>query len=403
MELTADIDVAKSLQSASQTPDFEGISALHLREIGSMKWRKYPGTLAAFVAEMDFGVAAPIVESITDVTARGLFGYMPNWLEEELQHSTADWCARSFNWHIEPRSVFPVADVMRAFEFAIEHFSDPNSKIVLMTPAYGPFFQMAALHKREVLEVAMALDGDSWAVDFDALETALNKDDLLVLCNPHNPIGKTYTAAELAEIAQIVDRRQARVFSDEVHAPITYAGHNHMPYASIDDVAAGHALTATSASKAFNLPGLKCAQIIASNEADQATLEALGMAVTHGASNVGAAANTAAYARGGPWLASVVEYLAGNRKELVTEVNKLLPQVKMVLPESTYFGWLDCSALHLDPTAQQFFLERAKVALSDGHTFGAAGHGHVRFNFATSRDIVRQAVMEMSQALSALA
>lgn len=381
-------------------PAFETISVEALREAGSMKWTKYPGTLAAFVAEMDYGLAAPVDEAIRELLDRGLTGYLPAALEHDLKRATAAWHATEYGWQVDADDVFPVADVIRAYEFAIERFSAPGSRVVLMTPAYGPFFLVPALHDREVVEVALSRQGEEWEVDLDALDAALRDGGgLVVLCNPHNPIGKVYSPAEMRDIAEVVERHGARVFSDEIHAPIVHPGRRHTPYASVDPIAAGHTLTATSASKAFNLPGLKCAQIIASNPADRAVLDRLGMAITHGAANPGVVANTAAYTHGRPWLDSVRAHLLGNRDLLLDRLAHELPAVRAGVPEATYFGWLDVSALGLPGNPQQFFLQHAAVALSDGESFGAAGQGYVRFNFAMPRTAIPTAVAAMASAV----
>ncbi|NMM83314.1 aminotransferase class I/II [Rhodococcus sp. SRB_17] len=386
-----------------QVPDFENITVEKLRAAGSMKWTKYPDTIAAFVAEMDYGVATPIAEAVTDLLTKGLLGYLPQWMEHDLQTATAHWCERRYGWNINPDNVFPVADVIQAYQFAIQHFSKPGSKVVLMTPAYGPFFLVPQLQHREVIEVPMLREQDNWAVDYDAIDAAFQAGGgILVLCNPHNPVGKVYTAQELAAIAEIVDRHGGSVFSDEIHAPIVFSGSRHIPYASVNDVAAAHCLTATSASKAFNLPGLKCAQIIATGENFKSRLESLGIVITHGASNMGVVANTAAYNSGEFWLDSVRDYLEGNRDILVDALTEHLPGARIISPDATYFGWIDVRSLNLPGNAQQFFLEQARVALSDGNTFGVTAQGHIRFNFAMQRQVIPEAISAMSAALQRL-
>lgn len=381
-------------------PAFDSITVEGLRSSGSMKWRKYPETIAAFVAEMDFGVAAPVAAAVEDLMHRGLLGYMPRWMEEELQVATAGFYERSYDWDIDPAHVFPTADVIRSYEFAIDLFTPPGGKIVLLTPAYGPFFQVAQLLRREVVEVPMLEHGDAWVVDLDALDAAFaDGGALLVLCNPHNPLGKVYTHDEMVDIAEVVDRHGARVFADEIHSPLIFPGSVHVPYAAVSEASAEHTLSATSASKAFNLPGLKCAQLITSNARDKARLDELGMVITHGTSNPGAVANTAAYTHGGPWLDSVRDYLAGNREVLVEAVAEHLPGARMRRPDATYFGWIDVRELGLGDGAHEHFLTRAGVALSDGHAFGRAGHGHVRFNFAMPRDVIPRAVRAMADSL----
>ncbi|MGW7339692.1 MalY/PatB family protein [Streptomyces sp. NPDC054808] len=385
----------------TEVPDaFDSISVEDLRRSGAMKWRKYPDALGAFVAEMDFGLAEPIRSAMTEHIGTGLTGYLPGWLSDDLRQATAQWHAQHYGWELDPTHVTPTADVIHAFEIAIEHFSAPGAPVLLMTPAYSPFFAVAAKMGRQVIQVPVHLGSTGWEVDLDALDSALAaRGGLLLLCNPHNPIGKVYRRDELQRIAEIVDRHGGRVFSDEVHAPLVYAPAQHVPYASVSSQAAGHTITATSASKAFNIAGLKCAQIITSNPADRDRLAELGLIVTHGTSTLGVVANSAAYRSAGDWLTQVIGYLDRNRHKLAQLVAEQLPAAHMALPEATYFGWIDVRGLHLPADIGEFFLRQAKVALSDGSTFGDGAHGFVRLNFATPQPILTKIIEAMRRAL----
>ncbi|HEU0165206.1 MAG TPA: aminotransferase class I/II-fold pyridoxal phosphate-dependent enzyme, partial [Thermomicrobiales bacterium] len=224
--------------------------------------------------------------------------------------------------------------------------------------------------------------------------------DLLILCNPHNPIGRVLTKDEMVKISEIVDRHNGRVFSDEIHAPLRYEGQTHVPYASVNGVAAGHTITAIAASKAWNLAGLKCAQLILSNEADAARWKEIGMFAGHGASTVGVIASIAAYNDGREWLAEITEYLDGNRRYLSDLVAQHLPGVVYNQPQGTYLAWLDFRNTGLDGNLAEFFREHAKVALTDGGACGEIGQRHIRFNFAMPRPLLETAVTRMGGALA---
>jgi cystathionine beta-lyase len=199
-------------------------------------------------------------------------------------------------------------------------------------------------------------------------------------------------------IAEVVDRYGARVFSDEIHAPLVFGNARHVPYASLSPVTAAHTLTATSASKAWNLPGLKCAQVVLTSDADRETWAGIGPLAEHGAATLGVIANTAAYRSGGPWLAEVLSYLDGNRRLLGQLVADLLPGVVYTPPEGTYLGWLDFRATGpADPAA--YFLEKAGVAMTDGALCGEAGRGFGRFTFALPRPVLREAVERIAAAM----
>lgn len=387
-------------------PGFDAIGVDELRRIGSMKWTRHPGALAAFVAEMDFGVPEPVTRAVNDLLSSGIGGYIPDWLTTALQEATAAWHAKTFGWSIEPADVTPTADVIRAYEIAIDHFSRPGSPIVLLTPAYPPFFMVAAHRNRDVIEVPVRLHGDAWKIDFDRLESAFKSGaGLLLLCNPHNPIGKMYTRSELAAIAEIVERYDARVFSDEVHAPLAYDNNQHIPYASVSEAAASHTLTSTSASKAFNIAGLKCAQLITSNDSDRAAVRKLGLRVTHGASTLGVAANAAAYRDGRPWLDDVVAYLDRNRRRLAARLADPAPGPRLGFrpPESTYFAWLDIRHIANATSRVAELRDHYGLVVTDGADFGHEGRGFLRLNFATPRPVLDQMIDVLATALGVAA
>jgi cystathionine beta-lyase len=222
---------------------------------------------------------------------------------------------------------------------------------------------------------------------------------LLVHVNPHNPLGRVFTAEEQLALADVVEDAGARVFSDEIHAPLVHPGAVHRPYASLSPATARHTLTATSASKAWNLPGLKAAQLILTNAEDAAHWERVDALYTHGASTPGVLANTTAYDAGETWLDGVLAYLEGNRLLLGELLADRLPGVRWTPPEGTYLAWLDCRELGLPTSAGEFFLERAGVAMVDGPECGAPGAGHVRLNFATSRPLLTAIVDRMADAV----
>ncbi|MDX6298944.1 MAG: cysteine-S-conjugate beta-lyase [Nocardioidaceae bacterium] len=384
----------------SQSPTFD-VSLERLRRIGGVKWSQYPDKIGAFVAEMDFGTAAPIADAMHDAIDLGLLGYLPEHLATRLAEAWCGFARDRYGWEVPPERVRPLADVMAGFQSAVEHFSTPGSAVILPTPAYMPFLFVPATLGRKVIQVPMATDEDGRSVyDLAALDAAFAAGgNLLVLCNPHNPVGRVLERSELEAVAEVVERNGGRVFSDEIHAPLGYDGHRHVPYASVSSVSARHTVTAVSASKAWNLPGVKCAQLVLSNDTDAAVWDEVGRIPEHGASNLGVVANIAAYEQGGPWLAQVLEYLDGSRRLLGQLLADRIPEIGYVQPEGTYLAWLDCRALGLGDHPAEFFLERAGVALTDGPLCGEASQGFVRYAFATPRAIMEQTVERMAEAL----
>lgn len=382
---------------------FDSLSPQVLRERGSQKWTRYPDTIGAFVAESDFGTAPAVRQALSALSERDLFGYIPEWMERELREAAADWYARRFDCPVRPEHVVPIPDVLVGLVAALDFFTPPGSPVVLPTPAYMPFLQVPHFAGREVIEVPMHEGDEGWSLDLDGIDAAFARGaGLLIVCQPHNPIGKVYTAGELRAVAEIVERHGARVFSDEIHAPLTYAPAAHVPYAAVSEAAAGHALTATSASKAFNIPGLKCAQFLFSNPADKERWDEVGAFTSHGASNPGIVANTAAYRDGTGWLdGEILPYLDGNRRALTPLIAEHLPGARYREPDGTYLAWIDLRDVPGVPDSDldTFFRERAGVALTCGRDCGEAGAGQVRLNFALPRPILIEAIERMGRAL----
>jgi cystathionine beta-lyase len=251
---------------------------------------------------------------------------------------------------------------------------------------------------RAVVAAPLTLGGGRPTLDIDRIDAALADGARgVLLCNPHNPVGRAYEPSELAALAEVVDRHGARVVADELHAPLVHTGHRYTPYSTVSDAAAAHSTTVVSASKAFNTPGLRCAQVITTNHADATVWRGLPVFAVPAPTPIGVAASTAAYADGGPWLDTLRTHLDRNRRLLGDLLAEELPEVGYRLPEATYLAWLDCAALGVDDPAG-FFLREAGVAVNDGPPFGAGHEQCVRLNFATSRTILERVVRQMGDA-----
>jgi cysteine-S-conjugate beta-lyase len=379
---------------------FDGLSEDSLRAAGSLKWTRYGAAIGAFVAEMDFGTAPAVTAALHDAVDRGRLGYLTTEAVADMARACADWQRRRYGWAVPSERITCLADVVAGLQAAIERFTPPGSPVVLPTPAYMPFLAVPGALGRELIEVPMVERDGRSSYDLDGIARAFARGArLLVHVNPHNPLGRVFTAEEQLALADVVDDAGARVFSDEIHAPLVHPGAVHRPYASLSPVTAGHTVTATSASKAWNLPGLKAAQLILSNAEDAAHWERVGGLYTHGASTPGVLAATAAYDVGEIWLDVVLGYLDGNRRLLGELLAERLPGVRWTPPEGTYLAWLDCRELGLPASAGEFFLERAGVAMVDGPECGVPGAGHVRLNFATPRPLLNAIVERMADAV----
>lgn len=391
-------DAARYAQAEAR---FDAIAVDRLQRIGSMKWTQLGiGPLGAFVAEMDLGVAPPIAAALHAMVDDGQIGYVADHLHDRMARATAQRYLEHCDWAVDARLVQPVPDVLKALEIAIAHYSRPGSAIILPTPAYMPFLTIPPSLGRDIIEVPM-IERDGLArFDLDGLAAAFAAGGhMMILCNPYNPLGRVFSREELRAVCEVVADAGGRVFSDEIHAPLVHPGSRHVPYASISPAAAAHTITGASASKAWNLAGLKCAQLILSNDADAARWEEIASSYAHGASIAGVLANIAAYESGQEWLEDVLRYLDRNRLGLVDLVAEHLPEARYVPPQGTYLAWLDLRAYRLGDHVARFFLDEANVALSDGAAFGPPGRGFARLNFGTSLPILRQMVTAMGAAL----
>ncbi|WP_101621770.1 MalY/PatB family protein [Bifidobacterium parmae] len=382
----------------------DALTADDLARIGSDKWTRFPGAIGAFIAEMDFGLAPCIARAIADAATRGATGYLSDPLKREVARACAAWQLR-YDWTVDPTVIRTVPDVMEAYEVFLNEIVGEGRSIVVPTPAYMPFLSVPGLCGVDVIEIPMlrcgANDGDGagWLFDFDAIERAFAGGcRAFVLCNPHNPIGKVLTRDEMLRLSELADRYGVRVFSDEIHAPFVYEGARHVPFASISERTAMQAFTATSASKAFNIAGTKCAQVILTNPTDMAMWIRDAEMSEHQTATIGAYAAVAAYDGGSAWLDGVLDYLKGNFDVVDGEMRGRFAAVRYARPQGTYIAWLDFSPLGLDDPAG-YFLERAHVALTDGRECGEAGRGCVRFNVAMPRPLLHEAFARMAAAL----
>jgi len=386
---------------------FDAITVAQLRAAGSVKWSSFPDAIGAFVAEMDFGTAPVVSEAINAAIANNQFGYLPEHLTQKLQEAFVAFAKRRYGWSaLRPNQVRPVPDVLGACEAVMRFIADPEAAVVLPTPAYMPFRPLLESLGRRVIDVPMVFSGNRWTNDLLSLESALSAGPAwLFLVNPHNPTGRVFERSELENIAEIVEGTGSRVFADEIHAPLVYPPKQHIPYAAISPTTAAHTVTAHSASKAWNLPGLKAAQLILTSDDDLKTWQQRGGWTEHLTSTLGVIAQTAAYQHGEAWLAEVIDYLRQNRALLTEFIADKLPAVRFSAPEGTYLAWLDFNnyALldeHGNNRPAAWLRDHAGVALTEGHDCGPAGDGFARLNLATPRPILEQALNQIAAALN---
>ena len=382
------------------TSDPFGLRNLDLDDLRARrvaKWQAHPNRFAAWVADMDFPVAPPIAAALHELVDRHELGY-PNWGGPYAPSPAAklfpDRMSERYGWAVDTDRVHDLVDVIQGVRAAIHHRSVPGDGIVLHLPAYHPFLDSIEASGRRLLGVAR--DGDGF--DYDDLDERLRHDHtarIWILCHPHNPLGHVFERGELERIAEIAARHDLLVISDEIHADITMPGHVHVPFASLGDEVASRTVTVTSASKAFNLAGLRWA---VTHAGDRRFHDALTTLPGHylGAANVMAVtAAVAAWTECAPWLDAVIDVVDENRRRLVDLIDEHLPGARYRPPDATYLAWLDVSALDLGDDPAEVFRERG-VEVSAGPQFGRGGEGHVRLNLATSPDVLGATVAAMA-------
>lgn len=356
----------------------------------ALKWTFHgPDVIGAWVAEMDFGLAPPIAEALHEAVDQADTGYLYPTAWTGLAIAATDFWEQRLGWRVDPGRVGHVPDVIEGIKRSIIHLTRPDSAVILHPPVYHPFFPMVEATGRRQILVASQREHGRWHLDLDRIDRAFaGGAGSIVLCNPWNPVGRSLTAGEVAEVVTIAQRHGGRVIADEVHAALTYPGSTHVVAASISPETV---ITVTAASKAWNIPGLKAAQVVLTNDADTERWAEHFPMEKWGVGTLGLIAGAAAYRHGTPWLDEVMARLAANRALLADLVADRLPAAGFVAPEATYLGWIDLGAYPWDPPAA-VILERARVATSEGAQFGPGGEGHVRFNFAMAEADLVEAV-----------
>ncbi len=385
-------------QTGEQPTPFDACTLDELRQRRSEKWMTYPpDVLPAFVAEMDVPLAEPIQRTLVNAIRRGDTGYAhPAHLAEAFAVFADKW----FSWPVDPARVVLVPDVMVGVAEVLRLTTPPDSGIVINTPAYPPFAPTIVEYGRRVSAVPLLPTAQGWHLDLAGLEQAFRAGARgYLLCSPHNPTGRVFSRGELEEVAKLAQRYEVVVVADENHAPLTLPGAVHTPFVALDPALLPVAATVTSAAKAWNVAGLKCAVVVAGSDDLRARLATLPAEVQTRAGHLGVLAAIAAFQDGQPWLRALLTHLDRNRQMLGELLATHLPRVGYHPPQASYLAWLDCRDLGLGDDPAAYFLTHGRVALSRGLDFGANGAGFVRLNMGTTRTLVHEIVERMVAAV----
>jgi len=381
--------------------DFDRV--IERRATSSNKWRKYPAdVLPLWVADMDFASPEPVVRALRERVEHGVYGY--GFEEPEFAQVFVDRLQKRYGWRVSPEALVMIPGVIPGFNVACRTLTKPGDGLLLQLPVYPPILRSPGNHEltRDEAPLGRARDG-RYVVDLDAFRAAIHtRTRAFLLCNPHNPVGRVFTRAELAGMAQICLERDLPIIADEIHCDLLYQGQRHIPMASLGPEIEQRTITLMAPSKTFNLAGLKVSVAVIPNAAlRERFMAARGDYVQTQVNVLGYAAAFAAYRDGDAWLGELLRYLEANRDYLVDFVRRHLPGITMAPPEGTYLAWLDCRSA--GPAAADpftFFLERAKVAFNDGALFGPGGRGFVRLNFGSPRSILTEGLERMRRALA---
>lgn len=359
-----------------------------------------------FVADMDFISPEPVVNALTRRSQHGVFGY-PRGLYgketelPELREVVVAHLKNRYNWHVEPQELVFMPGVVTAVNLACHAFADPETAVLVQTPVYPPI--LTAAQTTGVISQEMeltCLEDGSYVIDPQAFEATITKQTrMFILCNPHNPVGRAFRREELELMAGICLRHNILICADEIHSDLTFSGHQHIPIASLDPEIAQKTITLIAPSKTYNLAGLQCSIAIIQNAKLRSRFMASRKGLVPWVNLMGLIAAQVAYQEGQEWLEQLMRYLEKNRNWVYEFVENYLPGVSMAKPEATYLAWLSFRDRDIPQDPYKFLLDKARVALNDGRTFGKGGDGYVRLNFGCSQKTLIEGLERIRDAL----
>ena len=380
--------------------DFDRV--IERRNTHSIKWDAYPAdVLPLWVADTDFTAPDEVLDAIHQRVDHGIFGYQSEM--NELKNALVIWAESHYQWRILPEEILFVPGVVPGLNFAAHMLTKPGDGAIIQPPVYPPFFSIIKNSELRLQTAPLYVEPSRYhyEVNLDEFREVIDTSTrILILCNPHNPVGRVFTKKDLIQIAQICLEKNLVIFSDEIHCDLTYPGYQHIPIASLDSEIAQRVVTFMAPSKTFNIAGLKCSMIIVQNPELRKKLQNGYHRLIEEPNLLALVAGWAAYQFGENYRQELLNYLQGNRDLVVDYIKKRIPEIHITVPEATFLAWLDCRALNLSPSPYDFFLKHAKVALNDGQPFGVGGEGFVRLNFGCPRSVLLKALELMQASLN---
>lgn len=370
----------------------------------SSKWRQYgAGVIPMWVADMDFASPEPVIAALHHRIDHGVFGYGGE--SKRLQEVICERLARLYNWQVAADAVVFLPGLVCGLNVVSRAIGKPGDGVIVSTPVYPPFLSAPTNQDRQLQPAALAVESKAghlyYSFDDNAFEAAIQANtELFILCNPHNPVGRAYSKAELLRMAELCESNNLVICSDEIHCDLLLGGVEHTPIAALDPQIAQRTITLMAPSKTFNVPGLGCSMAIVPDPELRKRLNKAASGIVPHVNVLGYIAAIAAYTEGEEWLAGLQNYLTGNRDYLVNFFDTELPQFKVTVPEATYLAWIDCRESGIADNAQKFFLDKGKVAFNEGANFGTEGEGFIRLNFGCPRPLLVEGLARMKAALA---
>lgn len=378
------------------------------RNTHSIKWDCLKDNFGAadllplWVADMDFEVPEAVVEAVTMRAAHGVYGYTA--IPDSVYQAICKWVEKRHGWQIKKSWIGFTTGVVTALNIAVHAFTKPGDKVLIQSPVYQPFFMAIENNGRQIVNSQLKLIDGKYQIDFADLEKQFDsRVKMMILCNPHNPVGRVWTKEELERLGELCLKHNVVILSDEIHSDFIYSGHQHVPLASLSEELAQNTITCIAPSKTFNVAGLSTGCVVIPNSQLKAQFDIALENAAVKTNLFGIIALEAAYRFGEEWLDELLNYLEGNRQFLTRFIEERIPQINLIQPEGTFLAWLDCRELGIEPTEiQRFMVEKAKVGLNDGGWFGPGGEGFQRLNIGCPRSIVQEALERIELAVKNL-
>lgn len=370
----------------------------------SMKWDGakerfgQEGLLPLWVADMDFKAPQPVIDALKDKVEHGIYGYAAP--SPDVNQSIVNWLSTQYKWTIREDDIVHVTGVVPAISNLIRTFTEEEDEIIIQTPVYYPFYDVIEKNRRKVVKNPLLLENEHYKMDFDGLESVVTeKTKMLILCHPHNPGGRVWSEEELSKLAEICEKHDLYVISDEIHADLLFDGYRHIPFASVYESLENRVFTALAPTKTFNLAGVQGAYVVIKDATLRLRYRQTLASTFVGANMFSQVATKAAYDHGLPWLKELMAYIQDNYKLVEDYLSTHMPKIKPMKPQGTYLLWIDFEGIGLTAEERKkWLLEDAKLAFNHGPIFGDEGEHFERMNLATSRETLMQALDQLHAA-----